>query len=650
MTIPLIQHIQKAISDLYGADLPEEQLQLQKTRKEFEGDVTLVVFPLLRTSKVSPEQTGQQIGEALINSVDYVESFNVVKGFLNLSFAASYWVEKLGEMQATENYGFQSKGEHSRNVMVEYSSPNTNKPLHLGHIRNNLLGYSVAEILKANGHTVQKVQVINDRGIHICKSMLAWQKFGKGETPESSGLKGDKLVGKYYVEFEKAYKVQLREIVWEAINSHEGFSSDDTVEEEWSDDFELMECTELDEILKWYKSPPTTRVEPNPDPLVQPVLAKHYRNHPILMKEAQAMLKKWEAGDEAVRALWATMNGWVYEGFDVTYNRLGVDFDKLYYESNTYLIGKELVESGVEDGVFEKREDGSIWCDLTADGMDQKLLLRSDGTAVYMTQDLGTAKLRYTDWPELNQLIYTVGNEQDYHFKVLFLILGKLGFEWAQNCYHLSYGMVDLPSGKMKSREGTVVDADDLMGEMVETAKAQSEERGKLEGMASEEADALFEMLGMGALKYFMLKVDPKKRMLFNPAESIDMQGNTGPFIQYTHARIKSVLRKAEDAGARLQRVSEQVVSINENERSLIRLLNQYPETVKLAGEEYSPAVIANYTYELAKEYNAFYHECPILIEEDENVKALRLAISALTAQVISASMRLLGVTVPDRM
>ena len=596
MTIPLIQHIQKAISDLYGADLPEEQLQLQKTRKEFEGDVTLVVFPLLRTSKVSPEQTGQQIGEALINSVDYVESFNVVKGFLNLSFAASYWVEKLGEMQATENYGFQPKGEHSRNVMVEYSSPNTNKPLHLGHIRNNLLGYSVAEILKANGHTVQKVQVINDRGIHICKSMLAWQKFGKGETPQSSGLKGDKLVGKYYVEFDKRYKAQIAE---------------------------LIEAGKTD---------------------------KEAEAQAPIITEAREMLLKWEADDAEVRQLWTKMNGWVYKGFDETYNRLGVDFDKLYYESNTYLIGKELVESGVEDGVFEKREDGSIWCDLTADGMDQKLLLRSDGTAVYMTQDLGTAKLRYTDWPELNQLIYTVGNEQDYHFKVLFLILGKLGFEWAQNCYHLSYGMVDLPSGKMKSREGTVVDADDLMGEMVETAKAQSEERGKLEGMASEEADALFEMLGMGALKYFMLKVDPKKRMLFNPAESIDMQGNTGPFIQYTHARIKSVLRKAEDAGARLQRVSEQVVSINENERSLIRLLNQYPETVKLAGEEYSPAVIANYTYELAKEYNAFYHECPILIEEDENVKALRLAISALTAQVISASMRLLGVTVPDRM
>jgi len=702
VTIPLIQHIQKAISDLYGADLPEEQLQLQKTRKEFEGDVTLVVFPLLRTSKVSPEQTGQQIGEALVNSVDYVESFNVVKGFLNLSFAASYWVEKLAEMQATENYGFQPKGEHSRNVMVEYSSPNTNKPLHLGHIRNNLLGYSVAEILKANGHTVQKVQVINDRGIHICKSMLAWQKFGKGETPQSSGLKGDKLVGKYYVEYNSKIKQELKHIYWLANKEYERIRKEEQIDSfaakamEKGDKIQLISTAynrafqeyialkriisperllqkgvnlsrltdgyiekveEAKEMFRGFSEDISKylfdkQVEfPNRNrKIIFRIILKNIEALTPLHKEAQQMLIKWEADDAEVRQLWATMNGWVYEGFDVTYKRLGVDFDKLYYESNTYLIGKELVESGVEDGVFEKREDGSIWCDLTADGMDQKLLLRSDGTAVYMTQDLGTAKLRYTDWPELNQLIYTVGNEQDYHFKVLFLILGKLGFEWAQNCYHLSYGMVDLPSGKMKSREGTVVDADDLMGEMVETAKAQSEERGKLEGMASEEADALFEMLGMGALKYFMLKVDPKKRMLFNPAESIDMQGNTGPFIQYTHARIKSVLRKAEDAGARLQRVSEQVVSINENERSLIRLLNQYPETVKLAGEEYSPAVIANYTYELAKEYNAFYHECPILIEEDENVKALRLAISALTAQVISASMRLLGVTVPDRM
>ena len=592
MSISLVQHIQKVISVLYGSEVEEEQLQLQKTRKDFEGDITLVVFPLLRISKGTPEQTGQQIGEKVVDSVEYVESFNVVKGFLNLEFTSEYWVGKLGEMQAVENYGFQPKGEHSRNIMVEYSSPNTNKPLHLGHIRNNLLGYSVSEILKANGHEVQKVQVINDRGIHICKSMLAWQKFGEGETPESSKLKGDKLAGKYYVDFDKRYKAQISE---------------------------LMEAGKTEDEAK--------------------------AEAPLIL-EAREMLQKWEAGDEEVRALWTKMNGWVYKGFDATYDRLGVDFDKLYYESNTYLTGKDLVESGVEDGIFQKREDGSIWCDLTEDGMDQKLLLRSDGTAVYMTQDLGTAKLRYEDWPTLNQLIYTVGNEQDYHFKVLFLILGKLGFDWAKNCYHLSYGMVDLPSGKMKSREGTVVDADDLMDEMVDTARAQSEERGKLEGMSSEEANELFETLGLGALKYFMLKVDPKKRMLFNPAESIDMQGNTGPFIQYTHARIKSVLRKAEVETVAVPKLD----AINANERVLIQLLNQYPEIIKLAGDEYSPAVIANYTYELAKEYNTFYHECPILIEEDEKVKSLRLAISALTAQVISASMKLLGVSVPERM
>ena len=592
----MIQHIQKVISDLYGAQIGEEQLQLQKTRKEFEGDVTLVVFPLLRVSKLSPEQTGQQIGEAMVNAVSHVVSYNVVKGFLNLSFSANYWVQRLNAMQATGNYGFRTKGEHSRNVMVEYSSPNTNKPLHLGHIRNNLLGYSVSEILKANGHTVRKVQVINDRGIHICKSMLAWQKYGEGETPRSSGLKGDKLVGKYYVEFDKRYKAEVAQ---------------------------LLEAGRTKEQAE--------------------------AEAPI-MTQAREMLLQWEANDAEVRQLWATMNGWVYAGFDETYHRLGVDFDRLYYESDTYLIGKELVESGVEDGIFEKREDGSIWCDLTADGMDQKLLLRKDGTAVYMTQDLGTAKLRYTDWPELNQLIYTVGNEQDYHFKVLFLLLGKLGFEWAKDCYHLSYGMVDLPSGKMKSREGTVVDADDLMDEMVATAKAQSEEKGKLDEMTEQEADALFEMLGMGALKYFMLKVDPKKRMLFNPEESIDMQGNTGPFIQYTHARIRSVLAKAQAADAGMQNVPTQLDAINGNERSLIRLLDQYPETVKVAGDEYSPAIIANYAYELAKEYNAFYHECPILVEEDEHIKTLRLFISLITAQVLRSAMGLLGVSVPDRM
>lgn len=588
----LVSSVQEVLKNLYSQDVAEGQIQLQKTRKDFEGDVTLVVFPLLRISKKGPEQTGEEIGEELVKNVDAVESFNVVKGFLNLSYTSSYWVSQLSTISRAENFGHHPKGDHTKNVMVEYSSPNTNKPLHLGHIRNILLGYSVAEILKANGHEVKKVQIINDRGIHICKSMLAWQTYGEGETPQSSGLKGDKLAGKYYVEFDKRYKEQVAELV----------SSGKTEDEAKAE-------------------------------------------APLLL-EAREMLKKWESGDEEVRALWSKMNGWVYDGFDKTYDRLGVNFDKLYYESDTFLIGRDLVKKGVEEGLFYQKEDGSIWCDLTEDGLDQKLLLRADGTAVYMTQDIGTAKLRVDDWPELNQLIYTVGNEQDYHFKVLFLILQKLGFDWAKNCYHLSYGMVDLPSGKMKSREGTVVDADDIMQEMFDTAKAQSEEKGKLDGLTETEATDLFEMLGSGALKYFMLKVDPKKRMLFDPAESIDMQGNTGPFIQYTHARIQSVLRKAEGLSTEVPELE----SINGHERALIQLLTQFPEIVKTAGDEYSPAVIANYTYELAKEYSTFYHECPILIEENQEVKQLRLAISKMTAEVIASGMKLLGVTVPDRM
>ena len=584
--------IKEVLNELYSQDVADGQIQIQKTRKDFDGDVTLVAFPLLKISKKGPEQTGEEIGKALVEKVEYVEGFNVVKGFLNLSFTSGYWVSQLSAISVTDNYGHHTKGEDSRNVMVEYSSPNTNKPLHLGHIRNILLGHSVAEILKANGHSVKHVQIINDRGIHICKSMLAWQMYGEGETPQSTGLKGDKLAGKYYVKFDKHYKGQVAE---------------------------LIDSGKSEEEAK--------------------------AQAPLIL-EAREMLKKWEADDKEVRSLWAKMNGWVYEGFDQTYDRLGVSFDKLYYESDTYLIGRDLVKKGVAEGLFYQKEDNSIWCDLSEDGLDQKLLLRADGTAVYMTQDLGTAKLRYDDWKELNQLIYTVGNEQDYHFKVLFLVLGKLGFEWAKNCYHLSYGMVDLPSGKMKSREGTVVDADDLMDEMLSTAKAQSEEKGKLEGMSLEDAESLFEMLGMGALKYFMLKVDPKKRMLFNPAESIDMQGNTGPFIQYTHARIQSILRKAGEESFAVPSLT----SINDIERSVIRLLTQFPEVIKTAGEEYSPAVIANYVYELAKEYNTFYHECPILSEEDVDVKQLRLAISKLTAQVIASGMKLLGVQVPDRM
>jgi arginyl-tRNA synthetase len=588
----LISTVKEVVESGFGTAIDVSQVQLQKTRKEFEGDITLVVFPLTRITKLSPEETGSRIGSALVERLAEVEGFNVVKGFLNISFSASYWAQQLSEMSAVGHYGFIPKGAHSRNVMVEYSSPNTNKPLHLGHIRNNLLGWSVAEILKANGHEVQKVQIINDRGIHICKSMVAWQRFGNGETPKTTGLKGDKLVGKYYVIFDKKYKEEQAALMADGMD--EKAAAD---------------------------------------------------NAPIML-EAREMLLRWEADDAEVRQLWATMNGWVYDGFDVTYKRLGVDFDKLYYESDTYLIGKEMVEDGVAKGVFERQEDGSIWCDLTADGLDRKLLLRSDGTAVYMTQDIGTAILRYNDWPQLDQLIYTVGNEQDYHFKVLFLVLKKLGYSWAEACYHLSYGMVDLPSGKMKSREGTVVDADDLMEEMHLAARAQSEEKGKLEGLSKDEAHDLFEMLGLGALKYFILRVDPKKRMMFDPQESIDMQGNTGPFIQYTHARIRSVLRKADSVPAEVP----QVGTLDVKERQVLRLLREYPQVVRQAGEEYSPALIANFGYELAKDFNQFYQEMPILKEEDAALRDFRLALTDMTGRVIASAMTLLGIRVPERM
>ena len=588
----LISTVKEVVESGFGTAIDVSQVQLQKTRKEFEGDITLVVFPLTRITKLSPEETGSRIGSALVERLDEVEGFNVVKGFLNISFSVAYWAQQLSEMNAIGHYGYIPKGAHSRNVMVEYSSPNTNKPLHLGHIRNNLLGWSVAEILKANGHEVQKVQIINDRGIHICKSMVAWQRFGNGETPESACLKGDKLVGKYYVIFDKKYKEEQAALMADGMD--EKAAAD---------------------------------------------------NAPIML-EAREMLLRWEADDAEVRQLWATMNGWVYDGFDVTYKRLGVDFDKLYYESDTYLIGKEMVEDGVAKGVFERQEDGSIWCDLTADGLDRKLLLRSDGTAVYMTQDIGTAILRYNDWPQLDQLIYTVGNEQDYHFKVLFFVLKKLGYSWAEACYHLSYGMVDLPSGKMKSREGTVVDADDLMEEMHLAARAQSEEKGKLDDMDSDEAKELLEMLGMGALKYFILRVDPKKRMMFDPQESIDMQGNTGPFIQYTHARIRSVLRKAGSVPAEVPLVG----TLDVKERQVLRLLREYPQVVRQAGEEYSPALIANFGYELAKDFNQFYQEMPILKEENAALRDFRLALADMTGRVIASAMSLLGIRVPERM
>lgn len=585
----LIEKTVQAVSALYGAEIPASQLALQETRKEFEGQITLVVFPVTRFSKKSPEVTGNEIGTYLKENIQEIADFNVIKGFLNLSFSDTYWIELLNQTILSESFAKYPK--NGKKLMVEYSSPNTNKPLHLGHIRNNLLGYSVAEILKAYGYDVVKANLVNDRGIHICKSMLAWQKFGNGETPESSGLKGDHLVGKYYVVFDKEYKKEIDQL------KQEGQSEDD---------------------------------------------AK--KNAP-LMKEAQVMLQKWEANDEEVINLWKTMNGWVYAGFDKTYKQLGVDFDKFYYESETYLLGKDIIQEGLEKGVFFKKEDNSVWIDLTDEGLDQKLVLRGDGTSVYITQDLGTAQLKYDEF-KMDESIYVVGNEQDYHFKVLFAILKKLGKEWANGMYHLSYGMVDLPSGKMKSREGTVVDADDLMSEMIETAKERTEELGKTEGFNEEEKAALYQTIGMGALKYFLLKVDPKKRLLFDPNESVDFQGHTGPFIQYTHARIKSVLRKAEYQAVEVKTPA----SISSYERDLIQALSNYPAIIEASANEFSPAQLANYAYDLAKLYNKFYHEETILKAEDENVKGFRLQLSASAARVIAESMNLLGIQVPERM
>ncbi len=584
--------IKKVVQSLFQADVNDNLIQLQKTRKEFEGDITLVTFPLLKVSKNSPEKTGEIIGEYLKEKVEEVSDFNVIKGFLNLSISDKYWSTFFNSIYTSEKYGFAANAS-GKTILLEYSSPNTNKPLHLGHIRNNLLGFSVAEILKANGHYVKKVNLVNDRGIHICKSMLAWKKMGNGETPQSSGIKGDHLVGKYYVEFDKMYKAEIKS---------------------------LMEAGKSKEEAE--------------------------KNAPAII-EAQEMLRKWEAGDKEVVDLWKTMNGWVYEGFDVTYKKLGVDFDKFYYESETYLLGKKAVEIGLQKNVFYKKEDGSVWCDLTADGLDQKLLLRSDGTSVYMTQDIGTAIQRSEDFPSTNQMIYTVGNEQEYHFKVLFLILSKLGYDWAKECYHLSYGMVELPEGKMKSREGTVVDADDLIDEMVKTAKTTSEELGKLDDCSEEEKEKLYQTIGMGALKYFILKVDPRKGMLFNPAESIDFNGNTGPFIQYTHARIQSLLRKADFF---IDEVSLGDYVFDTSEKEIIKLIYDYPETVKQSCNEYSPSIIANYTYELVKAYNHFYQALPIFKEENEEVKKFRLQLSKKVATIIQQSLALLGIQAPGRM
>jgi len=579
----------EAVKALYNTDLKESDINLQETRKEFEGEVTVVTFPLTRLSKKSPEQTGNEIGEYLVNNLKEVSKFNVIKGFLNVSLTDAFLLDTFTNEISKADFG--KAADNGKKVMVEYSSPNTNKPLHLGHIRNNLLGYSVSEILAANGYDVVKANLVNDRGIHICKSMLAWQKFGNGETPESTGLKGDKLVGNYYVIFDKEYKKQIDEL------KAQGQSEDD---------------------------------------------AK--KNAPLI-KEAQQMLQKWEAGDEEVISLWKTMNSWVYAGFDVTYKKLGVYFDKYYYESDTYLLGKDIIDEGLEKGVFFKKEDNSVWIDLTADGLDEKLVLRGDGTSVYITQDLGTAELKYKDFG-VDESIYVVGNEQDYHFKVLFLILEKLGKSWAKGLYHLSYGMVDLPSGKMKSREGTVVDADDLIQEMVETAKQRTEELGKVEGFSEEEKEKLYNMIGLGALKYFLLKVEPKKRLLFDPNESIDFQGHTGPFIQYTHARICSVLTKSGVSNFAFSGIE----TVTATERELILALNKYLETLQIAAKEHSPAQIANYAYELAKLYNKFYHEEPILKVEDQQLKNFRLALSSATASVIKKSMNLLGIEVPEKM
>jgi len=586
----LTPSIQKAIQALF--DVTVDKIEFQTTRKEFEGDITMVIFPLLKVIKSNPAELGNKIGNYLVENVSEVARFNVVSGFLNIVISDSYYVNFFNGIKDQKQFGFVAPNPDEKAVMVEYSSPNTNKPLHLGHVRNNLLGYSVAEILKASGKKVYKTQIINDRGIHICKSMLAWEKFGNGETPETSGLKGDKLVGKYYVEFDKAYKNEING---------------------------LVEAGKTEEEAK--------------------------KQAPIII-EAQDMLKKWEAGDEKVIALWKKMNEWVYDGFATTYTNLGVDFDRYYYESNTYLLGKDVVQVGLDKGVFEKDPDGSVWIDLTDEGLDRKIVLRSDGTAVYMTQDIGTAIQRVKDMPDVGGMVYTVGNEQDYHFKVLFLILKKLGFDWASSLYHLSYGMVDLPSGKMKSREGTVVDADDLMQDMTDTAKKISEDLGKLDSYSDEEKAKLYKTIGLGALKYYILKVDPKKRILFNPEESVDFAGNTGPFIQYTYARIQSIIRKADfDFSNKIE-----IEELHEKEKELVKQIELFPEVIQNAAQNHSPALIANYTYDLVKEYNSFYQSVHILGEVDLTKKIFRVQLSQKVAEVIKSAFHLLGIEVPERM
>ena len=582
-----------AVKSLYGIEVAENGIQLQKTKSDFEGDITLVVFPFTKTARKQPEVIGNEIGQWLTENTDIVDKYNVIKGFLNLSISKDNWISTLNNIYNDKKYGTKEETPESPLMMIEYSSPNTNKPLHLGHVRNNLLGYSISQIQKANGWKVVKTNIVNDRGIHICKSMLAWLKYGNGETPASTGMKGDHLIGKYYVEFDKHYKAELKEL------QAKGMSEDEA------------------------------------------------KANSSLMKEAQAMLLKWEQNDPEIRSLWQMMNEWVYAGFDETYKRLGVDFDKIYYESNTYLEGKEKVEEGLKKGIFYRREDGSVWADLTSDGLDEKLLLRSDGTSVYMTQDIGTAKLRYQDYP-IDKMVYVVGNEQNYHFQVLSLLLDKLGFKWGKELVHFSYGMVELPNGKMKSREGTVVDADDLMDGMIEEAAQTSAALGKLENCTKEEIDNINRMVGLGALKYFILKVDPKKNMTFNPEESIDFNGNTGPFIQYTCARIKSILRKASEQGIKVKEVKG--ITLQEKEVSLIQNLTSYPSIVEQAGKDFSPALIANYVYDLVKEYNQFYQTSPILKEENAETMNMRLMLSACTVKVIESGMSLLGIEMPEKM
>lgn len=596
LEIRLQEVIINAIESLYGQVMTAGQLSLQKTKKEFEGHYTLVVFPFLKMSKKGPEQTAQEIGEWLKANASEVSSFNVIKGFLNLTIATTCWVDVLNEVHAAESYGITKADDNSPLVMVEYSSPNTNKPLHLGHIRNNLLGFALSEVLKANGNRVVKTNIVNDRGIHICKSMLAWQKWGNGETPESTGKKGDHLVGDYYVMFDKHYKAELGELQSKGLSKEEA------------------------------------------------------EGQSTLMAEARNMLRLWEGGDVETVSLWKKMNSWVYAGFDETYKRLGVDFDEIYYESETYLDGKDTVLNGLKNGVLYQKEDGSIWIDLTAEGLDHKLLLRSDGTSVYMTQDIGTAQQRFKAHKDLNKMIYVVGNEQNYHFQVLSIVLDKLGFEFGKGLVHFSYGMVELPEGKMKSREGTVVDADDLVDEMVATAKETSQELGKLEGVSEDEANNIARMVGMGALKYFILKVDPKKNMTFNPKESIDFNGNTGPFIQYTHARIQSILRKAAEQGISIPTTLSADISLSVKEEGLVQQVAEYASIVKQAGDEYNPALIANYIYDLVKEYNQFYHDYTILKEENADLKNFRLILSDNVGRVVKSGMSLLGIEVPDRM